>query len=260
MTEIRRDYSNTVFYKIHCKDPNVTDVYIGHTTDFVKRKSRHEYVCNSPKHPESSCKLYNAIRANEGWKNWSMDIIAFHKCEDLTEARKYEQEYFEKYIGTLNSVDPLPSRRRQSKRIQREHQLQETSSDTLREAPLEKTNDCKKYVCEKCDFTCSKASNFNTHLLTRKHKIAQCGIVQCERLFTCLCGKSYRFSQGLSRHKRTCKTVIQEKEKNDIDLKGMFLESIQESKKLRNVLITQQEQMSIQQQQITEMITKVGNT
>ena len=26
------------------------------------------------------------------------------------------------------------------------------------------------FHCEKCDFTCSKESNFNTHLLTRKDK------------------------------------------------------------------------------------------
>ena len=28
-----------------------------------------------------------------------------------------------------------------------------------------------EYFCEKCDFRCSKKSNFDKHLLTRKHKI-----------------------------------------------------------------------------------------
>jgi hypothetical protein len=29
----------------------------------------------------------------------------------------------------------------------------------------------KKYICEKCDFACSKLSNYNEHLMTRKHQI-----------------------------------------------------------------------------------------
>ena len=32
------DYSNTIIYKITCLDPNITDVYVGHTTNFVQRK------------------------------------------------------------------------------------------------------------------------------------------------------------------------------------------------------------------------------
>lgn len=218
MTEIRRDYSNTFFYKITCKDPNVTDIYIGHTTDFVRRKYQHEYVCNNPNQPGSKCKLYNVIRANEGWKNWSMEFIACHKCQDLTEARKYEQEYFEHHNATLNSVDPLPLR--QSIRIQRknreqkEHKLQEPSPDTICEVPLEKTNgnlkalDCKRFVCEKCDFQCSKASNYNKHLLTRKHKRSTVLITETKRKHTCICGKQYKHLPSLSRHKRTCREIF----------------------------------------------------
>ena len=29
----------------------------------------------------------------------------------------------------------------------------------------------KKYYCDNCDFECSKLSNFNIHLRTRKHEI-----------------------------------------------------------------------------------------
>ena len=217
MGEIRRDYSNTFYYKIQCKDPNVTDIYIGHTTDFVRRKYQHEYVCNNPNQPGSNCKLYNVIRANEGWKNWSMEFIACHKCQDLTEARKYEQEYFEHHNATLNSVDPLPlrqSKRMQTKnRKQQQHKLQEPSPGTMCEVPLEKTNenleapDCKRFVCEKCDFQCSKASNYNKHLLTRKHKRSTVLITETKRKHTCICGKQYKHLPSLSRHKRTCREI-----------------------------------------------------
>ena len=33
------DYSNTYFYKIVCKDTNDLSMYIGHTTNFTKRKT-----------------------------------------------------------------------------------------------------------------------------------------------------------------------------------------------------------------------------
>ena len=32
------DYSRTVIYKIVCNDLNITDCYVGHTTEFTKEK------------------------------------------------------------------------------------------------------------------------------------------------------------------------------------------------------------------------------
>ena len=124
------------------------------------------------------------------------------------------------------------------------------------------------YSCEECDFHSSNKNDYRRHLLTRKHETVRDGTTEnTKHLYTCICGKSYRFSQGLSRHKRTCKRVIQDIHDGDhLDLKGMFLEAMQQNKELQNALITkqeqiltQQQQMSNQQQQIIELIPKVGN-
>ena len=32
------DYSKSQIYKIYCKDENVKDIYVGLTTDFIRRK------------------------------------------------------------------------------------------------------------------------------------------------------------------------------------------------------------------------------
>ena len=40
------DYSNTIIYKIYCNDKNINDVYVGHTTNFTKRKHQHK-LCSS---------------------------------------------------------------------------------------------------------------------------------------------------------------------------------------------------------------------
>ena len=91
------DYSNTLFYKIYCKDTSVKDIYIGHTTNFVQRKYCHKQTCNTEKHANHNLKVYKCIRNNGGWNNWRMDIIGLHECHDHYEARKIEQNYFETY-------------------------------------------------------------------------------------------------------------------------------------------------------------------
>jgi predicted GIY-YIG superfamily endonuclease len=41
------DYSNTIIYKIYCKDETITDVYVGYTTNFTQRKYSHKIACNN---------------------------------------------------------------------------------------------------------------------------------------------------------------------------------------------------------------------
>ena len=40
-----KNYSNSIIYKIYCKDENVKDTYIGETTDFIRRKCCHKRDC-----------------------------------------------------------------------------------------------------------------------------------------------------------------------------------------------------------------------
>ena len=76
------DYSNTIIYKIYCKDSSITDVYVGHTTNFNSRKNMHKNLCKNFKNKQ---KIYNVIRCNGGWDNWVMVEIAKYCCNDYTE-------------------------------------------------------------------------------------------------------------------------------------------------------------------------------
>ena len=100
-TTVDADYSNTVFYKISCKDTAITDVYIGYTTNFVQRKIAHKQGCNNPKSANYKMKVHDVIRQNGGWENWRFDIIAYHECVDQQEAFVKEQEYVNSYNATL---------------------------------------------------------------------------------------------------------------------------------------------------------------
>ena len=77
------DYSNTIIYKIFCKDTSITELYVGHTTNFVQRKHLHKQNCINKNSLSYRCKLYEVIRNNGGWDNWRMEIVDFFKCEDI---------------------------------------------------------------------------------------------------------------------------------------------------------------------------------
>ena len=69
------------------------------------------------------------------------------------------------------------------------------------------------YKCEKCDYYSNKKSDFEKHCLTKKHERRDNGYShdakshqECEMspMHKCLCGRTYKFRQGLSRHKKSC--------------------------------------------------------
>ena len=71
------DYSNTIIYKISCKDVNITDLYVGHTINFVQRKKTHKYSCISDKSSNYNCKVYQISISKKELRNYleSKNII-----------------------------------------------------------------------------------------------------------------------------------------------------------------------------------------
>ena len=55
------DYSKTVMYKIVCNDLRVKDLYVGHTTDFTKRKNGHKTNCFNVNSKLFNLKVYKCI-------------------------------------------------------------------------------------------------------------------------------------------------------------------------------------------------------
>ena len=82
------DYSNTCFCKICCKDLDITDIYVGHTTDFIRRKAYHKYRCNTEKDPSRNLYVYTFIRDHGGFDNFNMVLIEKISCDDKLEALK----------------------------------------------------------------------------------------------------------------------------------------------------------------------------
>ena len=231
MPKMEIDYSNTVIYKITCKDPLITDLYVGHTTNFVQRKHGHKQSCINEKSGNYNCKLYKTIRANGGWDNWVMEIVAFFKCNDHYEARIKEQEFFTSLNATLNSLEPLPKPKPKPietpqltkeiiKKIyfcetcnitlQNQHLLEvhnQTKKHCKRVMGIETKNDATKFCCEICEIKTNNKKDYKKHLVTSKHKKLtenhQNNIIH-ELLVCENCNKEYKSRVGLWKHKKSC--------------------------------------------------------
>jgi hypothetical protein len=234
MPRVEIDYSNTIIYKIYCKDNNVTDLYVGHTINFVQRKHAHKQGCNNAKSANYSCKLYNTIRQHGCWSNWTMEIIAFYNCIDLSDARKKEQEHFILLNATLNSIEPFPEPKCvpalniNPEMIKSKHFCETCKFSCFNtldifNAHFNNTKHIKsasrlaetitrdyKFVCETCDYRCYKKGDFNKHLQSIKHTAIHTTQTLRERSYICECGKNYNHRASLYNHKRICKHIIQE--------------------------------------------------
>ena len=105
----------------------------------------------------------------------------------------------------------------------------------------------KKYYCEKCDFICSKLSNYNIHLSTPKHQILTNTYIkdaENAKAYICDCGKEYKHRQSLNNHKKKCNytEVVEETSKitktseDDISVKDVMVMMMEQSKQFTEVL------------------------
>ena len=70
----------------------------------------------------------------------------------------------------------------------------------------------KKFYCKKCDFASNNKKDFNRHLSTTKHKMDNVDNAMDNKKnplprFVCGCGRRYKFSSGLSKHRKKCLEV-----------------------------------------------------
>jgi hypothetical protein len=117
------DYSKTIIYKLICNDENITDFYIGHTTDYLQRKNNHKSHCNNIKSKKHNLKVYKFIRENGNWNNWNMIKFEDYPCNDEKEAKQREDYWVEELKSTLNSI--RPSRTKKEYREQNANKIKE---------------------------------------------------------------------------------------------------------------------------------------
>ena len=204
------NYENTIMYKFVCNDLNITDTYAGHTTEFTKRKWGHKTCCHNKNSKNHNLKIYQTIRENGGWANWSMIEIEKYQCVDGNEAGARERYWYEQLNANMNMQTP--------NRSQKEYQ--NDKKDIISEYKKQYDNDNKKILSENN----KQYRNDNKEILVVKHKqyydenkdkICKNNKLTCG----CECGSTCRI-RDKSRHIKSIKHITyinsMNSEKNNI--------------------------------------------
>ena len=100
------DYSKGLIYKLCCNDTNIKDIYVGSTTNFIRRKCNHKSACNNVNKKSYNYYVYKFIRDNGGWCNWSMVLVREYNATNKMKLARKERKYIEKLGATLNGCIP----------------------------------------------------------------------------------------------------------------------------------------------------------
>jgi len=147
----------------------------------------------------------------------------------------------------------------------------------------------KKFYCKECDYECCKGSDYNKHILTRKHLMLTGEVKNADEMspklgFTCECGKNFKHKQSLHRHKKSCnktenecshkqlETSVEKENTNvrpsQIDT-NLVLQLLKENNDFKTLIMEQSQQMKqVQlennelQKQLLDVVKegKLGNT
>jgi len=139
------------------------------------------------------------------------------------------------------------------------------------------------YSCEKCDFVCSRKGDYNRHISTQKHKRMTLDYEKSVKSVVhenheCICGKIYKYRQGLYKHRLKCSIYLledtsneiiefvkepskhivkeQSKDNDDISYKELVVQLMKDNKEMRDLLKEQQNQHN---KALETIIPKIGN-
>ena len=136
------NYENSTIYKIVCKDLDITDCYVGSTTNFNRRKTEHKRKYNNVKCKEYNFKVYKFIRDHGNFDNFDIVEIERYCAIDKNDLRKRERFFLEELKATLNCQIP----NRSKKEYQKEYEKTEKRIQYQKE--YNKTEKRKKKIKE----------------------------------------------------------------------------------------------------------------
>ena len=225
------DYSQVCIYKICCKDISITDIYVGHTTNFEQRKNSHKRCCETL---NKNIRLYNFIRENGGWDNWTMIQIETCNCNNKREAEMKERYWIETLNAKLNCNMPITTKEEKDKQKQdwygeNKQEILEKAKEHYEENKEQKLEYQKQYVQENKEHFKSYQDEYREKNKTQlyeqkkvyraehkeeaskankawkelnKEKISK----QKKQIIECACGNNYTF--GNKHRHLQCKTHI----------------------------------------------------
>jgi len=180
------DYSKSLIYKIeHLDKPEL--VYIGSTSNFVKRKANHKKCCNNENSKAYNQLKYRTMRENGGWEQFKMVVIKEYSCNTRTELDIEEEKCRKELQASLNS--------------HRCHITEEENRETIAEYGKNYRSNNKEVIAENGkNYRSNNKEVIAENRSNNKEVIAE----KAKEKITCACGSTFRIS-GKSKHERTNK-------------------------------------------------------
>jgi len=187
MPKVPMDYSKCCIYKIEHNDDESL-VYVGHTTNFDKRKTQHKINCYNDNGKPYNFKVYQMIRENGGWEKFLMLEVEKYPCNDRREAERRENEVIKELKSSMNTnksfltQDELTEYKKEYNKEYNEsnkHKIQEYMKDyyelhkpEIKEQVKDyyKANKLKLNAKVKCECGCEIVKqNLKQHQASKKH-------------------------------------------------------------------------------------------
>ena len=115
-----------------------------------------------------------------------------------------------------------------------------------------------KYHCATCDYFTSRLSQYNNHILTRKHQMTTRGLPIINNDHNCACGREFSCRQNLHRHKKICTYILPPVTTSNDNLPqptidaALVLELLKQNQEFKTLILEQNKQMM-------ELANKAGN-
>ena len=178
------NYGKSMIYKLVCNDVNISDCYVGSTTNFYRRKQQHKFDCNNENRKIYNQYKYQFIRSNGGFENWSMIIIENYACENKRQLEKRERYFMELLNATLNSYTPfLTEEEKKEQKKEYDKEYRENHIEEIKEKDKNYKENNKDKIKE----------YFKS--INEKHK---------KEKYNCVCGSNLRLADK-KRHLKTTK-------------------------------------------------------
>ena len=121
------------------------------------------------------------------------------------------------------------------------------------------------YECEKCNFICSKKSDYSRHIVTAKHQILTHTYKKTPKKrqseYSCECGKTYKHRQSLYSHKSKC-IVSDEDSSHPEQIIGsnVLANLLLQNQEFKDLILEQQHENQKLQHQLIEAVKVNGKT
>jgi len=171
MPKYNIDYQRSKIYKLCCRDVNITDCYVGSTSNMIRRKSQHKNTCNNEKSKAYNFNVYQFIRNTGGWCNWDMVLVESFPCDSKHELHTRERYWMETLHATLNRS--VPTRSKKEYREDNADKVKEYTRELYKKNSEKIKESCRKYRENNVEEGREKAKKYyemNSEKIKERHR------------------------------------------------------------------------------------------